>query len=101
MATAHAGRVPANQLHLLTLPPPALERLSTKSAAWSMESEVDSGSRSWTWENEEGTERQPLPQEMTIRLVGAAPALRWLRSKLSEEIIATLKQERPEVAFIS
>lgn len=36
---------------------------------------------------------QPLPQESIIDMVRHCPTLRWLRSDLSEENVATLKQE--------
>ena len=42
---------------------------------------------------------QPVPQEMLIKMVRRHPSLRWLRSDLSEENIAMLQQERPEITF--
>jgi hypothetical protein len=38
---------------------------------------------------------------MLIKMVRLHPTLRWLRSDLSEENVAMLKQERPEITFVS
>lgn len=44
---------------------------------------------------------EPLPQELLINMVRRHPTLRWLRSDLMAENVAMLKQERPEIAFVS
>ena len=64
-----------------------LERLSIKNVTW-----FDEHNRA-----EEG----PISQEMLIKMVRHHPTLRWLRSDLTEENIAMLKQERPEITFVS
>lgn len=77
----------APELHLFALGPRGLERVSIKGA---------------TMENQEdGLERQSLSQETIIRFVRNTPTLRWLRSDLSDENMAMLKQKRPEVTFAS
>lgn len=43
----------------------------------------------------------PVPQEMLIKMVRRHSNLRWLRSDLSQENVAILKQERPEVTLVS
>lgn len=44
---------------------------------------------------------RPLPQAFMIKMVRHHPTLRWLRSDLTAENIAMLRQERPEVELIS
>lgn len=44
---------------------------------------------------------EPMTQEMLIKLVRHHPALRWLRSDLLAENVAMLKQERPEITFVT
>lgn len=39
--------------------------------------------------------------EMLIKMVRLHPTLRWLRSDLTEENVAMLKQERPDQTFLS
>ena len=43
---------------------------------------------------------EPIPQEMLMKMVRCHPALRWLRSDLTQENVAILQQERPEVTFV-
>lgn len=43
----------------------------------------------------------PLPQEFIIKFVRTNSNLRWLRSDLMEHIVAMLKEERPEITFVS
>lgn len=45
--------------------------------------------------------RDAVTDEMIAKFVRRTPTLRWLRSDLSGDYIAILKQERPEVTFIS
>lgn len=42
----------------------------------------------------------PLPQEHLVRMVRRHPNLRWLRSDLTAENVAMLKEERPEITFL-
>jgi hypothetical protein len=42
-----------------------------------------------------------LPQRAIVDFVRRAPNLRWLRSDLTPENVATLQRERPDVAFVS
>ena len=42
----------------------------------------------------------PVTQEMLIKMVRHHPTLRWLRSDLTEENIAMLQHECPEVTFV-
>lgn len=43
----------------------------------------------------------PLPQGVLVNMVRRHPTLRWLRSDLTAENIAMLKQERPEITFVT
>ena len=43
----------------------------------------------------------PLPQEILIKFVRRHPTLRWLRSDLTAENVEMLRQERPEMTFVS
>jgi len=63
-----------------------LERLSMKNA---------------TWQCRDMAEPEPLYQEMLINMVRCHPTLRWLRSDLTEENVAMLKEERPEITFVT
>lgn len=63
-----------------------LERLSIKRASW-----TGKGMSS----------PQPLPHEMLLKMVRCHPTLQWLRSDLSDANILTLKQERPDMVFVS
>jgi len=63
-----------------------LERLSMKNA---------------TWICNDMSAPEPLPQEMLINMVRRHPTLRWLRSDLTAENVAMLKQEKPEITFIT
>lgn len=62
-----------------------LERISMKNTLWRPRNSV----------------ARPLPQQMIMKFVRHASQLRWLRSDLTAENIAILKQERPEVTFVS
>lgn len=42
-----------------------------------------------------------IPQDALVKMIRRHPTLRWLRSDLSAENIAMLKQERPEIVFVS
>jgi hypothetical protein len=64
-----------------------LERLSIKNAR--------------TWNCYMGAGAQPLSQCMIINFVRHTPILRWLRSDLTEENVAMLQQERPDVTFVT
>lgn len=64
-----------------------LERLSIKNATFRPSSQRG--------------EVQPVSQEMIIKMVRFHPTLRWLRSDLSEENMAVLEQERPEITFVA
>lgn len=44
---------------------------------------------------------EPIPQEMLIKMVRHHSNLRWLRSDLTAENIAMLKQEKPGITFVS
>jgi hypothetical protein len=46
-------------------------------------------------------EEQPVSQAMIIKFVRHTPTLRWLRSDLTEENVAMLQQERPDVTFVT
>lgn len=63
-----------------------LERLGIKNYAWAGNGQKEYG---------------PMPQEILIKMVRRHPNLRWLRSDLSEENVAMLQQERPEITFVS
>lgn len=65
----------------------SLERLSIKNALYGIE--------------DSETQNQQLPQEMLVKMVRRHPTLHWLRSDLSAESVAMLKQERPEITFVS
>ena len=66
-----------------------LERLSIKNVSWSSRfGPMDDGIF-------------PVTQEMIIKFVRRTPTLRWLRSDLTAENIAMLKQERPQVTFVT
>lgn len=54
-----------------------------------------------TWSTYLGTEQWPVPQEMIMKMVRRNRNLRWLRSHLTEENIAILQQERPDVTFVA
>jgi Leucine-rich repeat (LRR) protein len=45
-------------------------------------------------------EAQPVSQEIIMKFVRHTPTLRWLRSDLTEENVAILHQERPNVKFV-
>ena len=63
-----------------------LERLSIKNVSWS---------------TRDGEEEGPVSQAMLIKMVRDHPTLHWLRSDLTQENIAMLQQERPEMIFVS
>lgn len=65
-----------------------VERLSMKNATWST-----------SYRNQ--AETYPIPQEMLMKMVRRHAALRWLRSDLTEENLAILQQERPEITFVT
>lgn len=66
-----------------------LERLSIKNVTW-----VLNPGRLPTRQGADS-------QEMLIKMVRHHPTLRWLRSDLTEENTAMLKQERPEITLVS
>jgi hypothetical protein len=43
----------------------------------------------------------PVTQEMIVKLVRHTPTLRWLRSDLTEDNVAILQQERPDITFVT
>jgi hypothetical protein len=63
---------------------PRLERLSIKNAV--------------SWHNADNPKVR-LEQDLVMKLVRHHPTLCWLRSDLTEENVAILKRERPEVTF--
>jgi hypothetical protein len=65
---------------------PNLERVTLKHAIY-----LERHSGNGYWEN--------LPQEALIKFVRHTPKLRWFCSDLTQENIAILKEERPEVEF--
>lgn len=48
-----------------------------------------------------GDNEAPLSQDAIIMTVRRTPSLRWLRSDLTEEYVAMLQKERPEITFDS
>lgn len=68
-----------------------LRRLSMKGATWSVFNKY----------GESAFEPEPVPQDMLIKMVRNHSTFRWLRSDLSQENIAMLKQERPDITFVS
>jgi hypothetical protein len=64
-----------------------LERLSIKNATWCLQ--------------QNPAEVFPISQEMLIKMVRNHRTLRWLRSDLSAENVALLKQDRPHFTFVS
>lgn len=66
---------------------PIIERLSIKNASWVF--------------SEEPELQETLPQEVILKFVRSCPTLRWLCSDLTEDNVAMMKQERPEVTFVS
>lgn len=54
-----------------------------------------------TWGASLGSEKHPLPQEMIMKMVRRLGILRWIRSNLTEENVAILQQERPDVTLVS
>ena len=67
-----------------------LEHLSIMGATWST-----------VGRDHQVAKNEPIPQEMLMKMVRCHPTLRWLRSDLTEENVDILKQERPEVAFVT
>lgn len=65
----------------------ALEGLSIKNAGWR--------------HYQNGFDYEHFPQEVIIKFVRLHPSLRWLRSDLTEENVAMLKEERPDIEFVS
>jgi hypothetical protein len=51
--------------------------------------------------DEYGDETEPLSQDALIKMVRGHSTLRWLRSDLTLENVAMLKQERPDITFVS
>jgi hypothetical protein len=64
-----------------------LERLSMKNARFTLLYDED--------------EIRPESQDFLVKMVRRHPTLRWLRSDLTDENVAMLKQERPEITFVS
>lgn len=60
-----------------------------------------------TWRDSDDTRRfrrggsGVLPQEVLIKFVRKTPSLRWFRSDLTAANVAMLKEERPEITFVS
>ncbi len=73
----------------LGLCPPNLERVSIKGVT--VEDQVIGV----------GSERQPLSQEAIVQFVRNTPSLRWLRSDLTEQNVAMLQKDRPEMTLVS
>ncbi len=81
------GRLTA--MAFLGLCPPNLERVSIKGVT--VEDQVIGV----------GSERQPLSQEAIVQFVRNTPSLRWLRSDLTEQNVAMLQKDRPEMTLVS
>jgi hypothetical protein len=67
-----------------------IERLSIKNITWKcipLMSDEETG--------------EPVTQEMLIKMVRNLPSLCWLKSDLSDENVAMLQAERPEITFVS
>jgi hypothetical protein len=73
-----------------------LKRLSMKNTAWCTCHYDNFGPTS----GDSDEPPQPISQAMIIKLVRHHPSLRWLRSDLTQENIATLQQERPDITFV-
>lgn len=54
-----------------------------------------------TWICQDMSAPEPLAQGAIIKMVRRHPTLRWIRSDLTEENVAMLKQERPEITFVT
>lgn len=67
---------------------PNLERLSIKNLVT-------------VYVSQNALQTRHVSQEMLIKMVRHHPTLRWLRSDLTEENIAILQQERPDITFVS
>lgn len=67
-----------------------LQRLSIKGATWILSNCFGRQSQA-----------EPIDQEMLVNMVRHLPERRWLQSDLSDENVAMLKQERPEVTFVT
>lgn len=75
-----------DRAHYLWMHCRRLERLSIKNSTWCSMFEHAS---------------QPFSQEMLIKLVRCHPTLRWLRSDLTDENMAMLRAERPELTLLN
>jgi len=75
---------------------PKLERISMKNVSWRVL--WDMTSPNYRYKDEVA---HLIPQEAIIKFVRLHPRLRWLRSDLTTENVAMLKQERPEITFVS
>lgn len=64
----------------------SLERLSMKGTTWGISM---------------GEAQGPVPQDMIMRMARQLPTLHWLRSNLTEQNVAILQEERPEITFVS
>lgn len=65
---------------------PRLQRLSIKNCTWGIWGSDDSN---------------VVSDEMIIKMVREHSSLRWLKSDLTEENITRMKQERPDITFVS
>lgn len=79
---------PSDQEHFLWMHCSRLERLSMKNTTWERVTYMSSP-------------RRLFSQDMLIKLVRLHPTLRWLRSDLTEENMAMLRAERPEVTLLN
>jgi hypothetical protein len=69
---------------------PELRRLDIKNASWHCQGHCH-----------DMPEPEDLPQEIIIKMVRHHPNLVWLRSDLTDENVAMLQEERPEITFVS
>lgn len=54
-----------------------------------------------TWVDPFEEEKHAISQEMIMKMVRRLDRLRWLRSDLTNENLALLQQERPEITFVT
>lgn len=65
-----------------------LQRLNIKGATWSAD----------FWDD---TQTVPIPQGILVKLVRHHASLQWVNSDLTEDSVAMLKAERPDVTFVN
>jgi hypothetical protein len=45
--------------------------------------------------------KHTITQEMFLKMIRGLPNLRWIKSDLTQDSIAFLQQERPDITFVS